>query len=133
MMGYAILGAVIAVGILIPSLVFDKSLIKFVKNLFDKQMGLILTGSFLALIYAYVVRCLAVAYNPIESTSQKVGQSIPDSSRMLGANNLRTFFRIDYPVLKTGMFSAFIVVFIVILKELPLTLLLKPRSEEHTS
>lgn len=125
-LGYAIPGAVIAVGILIPSLAFDKTLIKISKNLFDKQIGLILTGSYMALIYAYVVRFLAVAYNPIESTSQKVGQSIPDSSRMLGANNLRTFFRIEYPLIKTGIFSAFILVFIDILKELPLTLLLKP-------
>lgn len=125
-LGYAIPGAVIAVGILIPALALDKSMIKIAKNVLGKNMGLMLTGSFIALFYAYCVRFLAVAYNPIESTSQKVGQSIPDSSKMLGAGNFKTFFRVEYPLIRTGIFSAFILVFIDILKELPLTLLLKP-------
>src|SRR5699024_5000374 len=125
-MGYAIPGAVIAVGFLIPALALDKSVIKIAKSLFGKNIGLIWTGSFIALIYAYCVRFVAVAYNPIESVSQKVGQSIPDSSKMLGAGNFRTFYRIEYPLIRTGIFSAFILVFIDILKELPLTLLLKP-------
>src|SRR5690606_32280946 len=51
---------------------------------------------------------------------------IPDSSKMLGAGNARTFFRIEFPLIRTGIFSAFILVFIDILKELPLTLILKP-------
>lgn len=125
-LGYAIPGAVIAVGVLIPALAFDKWLIKIWKSLLGIDTGLIFTGSLVALIYAYCVRFLAVAYNPIESTSQKVGQSIPDSSKMLGAGNARTFFRIEFPLIRTGIFSGFILVFIDILKELPLTLILKP-------
>lgn len=125
-LGYAIPGAVIAVGVLIPSLGLDRWLIKIWKSLLGIDIGLIFSGSLVVLIYAYCVRFLAVAYNPIESTSQKVGQSIPDSSKMLGAGNARTFFRIEFPLIRTGIFSAFILVFIDILKELPLTLILKP-------
>jgi iron(III) transport system permease protein len=94
--------------------------------LFDLNIGLILTGTLVALIYAYVVRFLAVAYNPIESTALKVSNAIPDSSKMLGVGNLRTFFKVEFPLIRTGIASAFILVFIDVLKELPLTLILKP-------
>jgi iron(III) transport system permease protein len=90
------------------------------------DVGLLITGTLVALIYAYAVRFLAVAYNPIESTSLKVNKTIPDSSRILGVGNVRTFFKIEFPLIRTGIASAFILVFIDVLKELPLTLILKP-------
>ncbi|MCM4159965.1 iron ABC transporter permease [Antarcticibacterium flavum] len=125
-LGYAIPGAVIAIGIMIPTISIDKWLIGVMDFLFNLNIGLILTGTLVALIYAYVVRFLAVAYNPIESTALKVSNAIPDSSKMLGVGNLRTFFKVEFPLIRTGIASAFILVFIDVLKELPLTLILKP-------
>ncbi|WP_037373904.1 ABC transporter permease [Salinimicrobium xinjiangense] len=125
-LGYAIPGAVIAIGIMIPMISLDKWLISIFDKVLNLDIGLIITGSLVALIYAYVVRFLAVAYNPIESTSLKVSKTIPDSSRILGVGNIRTFFRIEFPLIRTGIASAFILVFIDVLKELPLTLILKP-------
>lgn len=125
-MGYAIPGAVVAIGIMIPTLAFDKWLIGVMDYMFSIKTGLLINGTLAALIYAYCVRFMAVAYNPIESTSLKVSSSIPDSSKMLGAGNLRTFFKVEFPLIKTGILSAVILVFIDILKELPLTLILKP-------
>lgn len=125
-LGYAIPGAVIAIGIMIPTLAFDKWLVGAFRSLFSIETGLLLNGSLVALVYAYCVRFLAVAFNPVESTSMKVNTSIPDSSRMLGVGNIKTFFKIEYPLIKTGILSAFILVFIDVLKELPLTLILKP-------
>ncbi|CAN5195253.1 iron ABC transporter permease [soil metagenome] len=125
-LGYAIPGAVVAIGIMIPTLAFDKWLINSMDYLFDIQTGLLINGTLVALVYAYCVRFLAVAFNPIESTALKVSSSIPDSSKMLGGGNLKTFFRIEFPLIKTGIFSALILVFIDVLKELPLTLILKP-------
>ncbi len=125
-LGYAIPGAVIAIGVMIPTLMFDKWLIGVMDSLFSYKRGLLLHGTLLVLVYAYCVRFLAVAFNPIESTSLKVDKAIPDSSKMLGVGNLRTFFKIEYPLIKTGIFSALILVFIDVLKELPLTLILKP-------
>lgn len=125
-LGYAIPGAVVAIGIMIPTIFIDRWLIDVLDYLFNVDIGLILTGTLVALIYAYVVRFLAVAYNPIESTALKVSNAIPDSSNMLGVGNLRTFFKIEFPLIRTGIASAFILVFVDVLKELPLTLILKP-------
>ncbi|WP_037324465.1 ABC transporter permease [Salinimicrobium terrae] len=125
-LGYAIPGAVIAIGIMIPMISIDKWLISFFDRFFNMDVGLLITGTVVALIYAYVVRFLAVAYNPIESTSLKVSNTIPDSSRILGVGNISTFFKIEFPLIRTGIASAFILVFIDALKELPLTLILKP-------
>lgn len=124
-LGYAIPGAVIAIGIMIPTLALDKWLINILGN-FGIDSGLLINGTLIALFYAYAVRFLAVAYNPIDSTALKVDNSIPDSSKVLGVGNLRTFFKIEFPLIKTGVFSAVILVFIDVMKELPLTLILKP-------
>ncbi|MBF8148718.1 iron ABC transporter permease [Winogradskyella sp. F6397] len=124
-LGYAIPGAVIAIGIMIPTLALDKWLIGVLGN-FGIDSGLIINGTLMVLLYAYAVRFLAVAYNPIESTALKVDNSIPDSSKVLGVGNLKTFFKIEFPLIKTGVFSAVILVFIDVMKELPLTLILKP-------
>lgn len=120
-LGYAIPGIIIAIGVLIPSLYIDKWLIE--KNITSK---LILNATLIALVYAYVVRFLAVAYQPLESSSLKINRSLSDSSKVLGKGNFRTFFKIEFPLIRTGLLSAFILVFIDILKELPLTLIMKP-------
>lgn len=128
LLGYAVPGAVIAIGIMIPTLFFDQTLISIAANLFNQQIGLFFTGSISILLYAYCVRFLAVAYNPIESMSLKVGDSIPNSSRLLGVGNIMTFLKIELPLIKRGILGAFILVLIDVLKELPLTLILKPFS-----
>ncbi|GGW72976.1 iron(III) ABC transporter permease [Winogradskyella epiphytica] len=124
-LGYAIPGAVIAIGIMIPTLALDKWLINMLAKV-GVDSGLIINGTLIALLYAYAVRFLAVAYNPIDSTALKVDNSIPDSSKVLGVGNLKTFLKIEFPLIKTGVFSAVILVFIDVMKELPLTLILKP-------
>ncbi|MEM9888874.1 MAG: iron ABC transporter permease [Bacteroidota bacterium] len=121
-LGYAIPGAVIAVGIYIPSLQIDRWLMR----IFGAHIGLLLTGTIIALVYAYVVRFLAVAYNPIAAGKEKIQNSLSEASRALGKGRLNTFFRIEFPLLKTALLSAMILVFIDVMKELPLTLLLKP-------
>jgi len=120
-LGYAIPGVIIAIGVLIPSLTFDKWLVQ--NNITSK---LILNATLTALIYAYVVRFLAVAYQPLESSSLKIDRSLSDSSKVLGEGNFKTFFKIEFPLIRAGLLSAFILVFIDILKELPLTLIMKP-------
>ncbi|MEM6684782.1 MAG: iron ABC transporter permease [Bacteroidota bacterium] len=124
--GYAIPGAVIAIGIMIPTLQLDKWLITTVKELFDANIGLLINGTIIVLLYAYIIRFLAVAYNPIEASQLKIGKSLSESSKLLGKGNLYTFFKIDFPLLKAGLLSAFILVFVDVMKELPLTLILKP-------
>ncbi len=128
--GYAIPGAVIAVGVLLPTLVFDKWLIHSFQWLFDVKIGLLLNGGIGVLLYAYVVRFLAVAYNPVEASELKLGKSLSESSYLLGAGKLRTLREIVFPLMKPALLSAYILVFVDVLKELPLTLILKPYKIE---
>lgn len=125
-LGYAIPGAVVAIGVMIPILALDRWLMDLVYRISGSTGGFIIHGTLFALVYAYAVRFLAVAYNPIESTALKVSNTIPDASKTLGVGNFKTFFKIEYPLIKTGLLSAFILVFVDVLKELPLTLILKP-------
>lgn len=125
-LGYAIPGAVIAVGIMIPTLVFDKWLIGVFKSLFQLDIGLLINGTSIALLYAYIIRFLAVAFQPIEGSILKLGETLSESSRVLGKSPLKTFFKIEFPLIKLGVISAFMLVFVDIMKELPLTLILKP-------
>ncbi|MCG8769949.1 iron ABC transporter permease [Tenacibaculum finnmarkense] len=125
-LGYAIPGAVIAVGVLIPTLSLDKWLVTFMKTNFDIKIGFIINGTIMVLVYAYLVRFLAVAYNSIESNSLKFGKSLSEASKLLGSGTLKTFIKIEFPLLKPAILSAFILVFVDVMKELPLTLILKP-------
>ena len=125
-LGYAIPGAVLAIGVMIPTLHLDKWLIKVVKSYLHVNIGLVINGTIIVLVYAYIIRFIAVAFNPLEAGQLKIGKSFTESSKLLGQSNIKTFFKIDLPLLKPSLLSAFILVFVDTMKELPLTLLLKP-------
>lgn len=125
-LGYAIPGAVLAIGVMIPTLHLDKWFIKVAKSLFDVNIGFVINGTIIVLVYAYIIRFIAVAFNPLEAGQLKIGKSLTESSKLLGQSNMKTFFKIDLPLLKPSLFSAFILVFVDTMKELPLTLILKP-------
>ena len=125
-MGYAVPGAVIAVGVLGVFLWIDKKLYSFLLNNFDIKIGLFVSGTVVSLIYAYSVRFLAVGSQPIESQLLKIGNSFEAASRMLGKNATQTFFKITLPLLRPAMLTALLLVFVDVSKELPLTLILRP-------
>ncbi len=89
-------------------------------------MGLIISGSFFILLFAYLTRFLSVALNPIEAAYQKVDKKIDFAATNLGAKRNDLFFRIHIPMLTTSFLIAFLLVFIDIIKELPATLILRP-------
>jgi iron(III) transport system permease protein len=124
--GYAVPGAVIAIGVFLPILALDKSIIEFSKNFFNYNGGLILSGSIFILVYGYVVRFIAVSYNPIEDGYKKVGWQMTEASRVLGIGTFKTLFRVNFPLLKTALLSGALLVFVDVMKELPLTLILRP-------
>ena len=125
-LGYAIPGAVIALGVLIPTLFIDKNIILFFNNFLDTKIGFVINGTVLVLVYAYMIRYLAVAYSPIEASSLKLGKSLAETSSLMGKGNLYTFKKIEFPLLQPAILSALILVFVDVMKELPLTLILKP-------
>lgn len=121
-LGYAIPGAVIAVGIMIPMMGLDRMLNWTVSN----QFGMILSGTLFILVVAYIVRFMAVGYNAIDAGFQKTGASVNEVARSLGASPLRTLWEIDLPLIKNSIAGAVLLAFVDILKELPLTLILRP-------
>lgn len=125
-MGYAIPGSVIAVGILIPLGIFDNSLDEWMFNNFNISTGLLLSGTIVALVYAYLVRFLAVSFNTIESSLGKIKPNLDDASRSLGYGAFPTLFKIHLPLLGGGLLTALMLVFVDVMKELPATLVMRP-------
>lgn len=120
--GYAVPGAVIAVGILVICGFGDK----FISQTITHQKGLFFTGSIFMIVFAYVVRFLAVSYQPIQSAFEKQSSILSNTSRSLGKNTLFTLLKIDLPIIKSSIIIAIILVFVDVLKELPLTMILRP-------
>ncbi|MFS0574892.1 iron ABC transporter permease [Sporosarcina sp. 179-K 3D1 HS] len=124
-LGYSIPGAVIAVAVVTTFIALDRFLAPVYAGL-GVDSTLVLSVSLVMLISAYIIRFFAIGYNSIETGFDKIGTDFRDASRMLGANTLRTFFKIDVPMMKGAIISGFILVFVDILKEIPLTLILRP-------
>ena len=124
--GYAVPGAVIAVGLLIPFGAFDRWLNTVMTNAFGISTGLLLTGTIAAVLFAYVVRFLAVSLNGVEAGLARIPPSLDGASRTLGAGPARTFARVHAPLLSGGLLTAFLITFVDIMKELPATLILRP-------
>jgi iron(III) transport system permease protein len=129
-MGYAIPGSIIAVGILIPLAGFDNALDAFMRERFGISTGLLLTGTIMGLLFAYTVRFLAVALAPIESAFERINPHMDDAGRVLGARKRRVFSLIHAPLLRGGIFTGALIVFVDVMKELPATLILRPFNFE---
>ena len=129
-LGYAVPGTVIAVGALIPLTVLDHALIVYMRDHFGMSVGLLLTGSTLALIFAYIARFLAVAQHAVESSMVRIRPSIDDAARSLGAGRATLLTRIHLPMLASGLISAVLLVFVDVMKELPATIVLRPFNFE---
>ncbi len=125
-LGYAIPGAVIAVGIMIPFTRADHAINNLIGASPGAGPGLILSGTLVALIFGYLVRFLAVGYNSVESGFSRISPSLEEASRSLGYSPFKTLMRVNLPLLRGSLLSAVILVFIDVLKELPLTLILRP-------
>ncbi len=129
-LGYALPGAFLAVGILIPLTRFDKILAVWSRDHLDESWGLVLTGTTAALIFAYVARFLTAAYNSCHSGLEKIPSNMDGAARSLGAPPLEVLRHIHLPLMKHSVFVALLIVFIDVIKELPATLILRPFNFE---
>lgn len=125
-LGYAVPGVVIAVGILIPVTRLDHALSGLLQSLFGISTGLILTGGIAALVYAYLVRFIAVALQSVEAGLVKVTPSMDDAARSLGASPLHILMRVHVPLLAPSVVTAALMVFVDVMKELPATFMMRP-------
>jgi len=125
-LGYAVPGAVIAIGVLVPLARLDNLLGDWLEQAFGAKVGLLLTGTVVALVYAYLVRLLAVALQTTEAGLAKITPSMEDAARSLGASTGATLLRVHAPLLAPTLATAALLVFVDVLKELPATFALRP-------
>jgi iron(III) transport system permease protein len=125
-LGYAVPGTVLAVGVLLPVGAADAFLADTVKRLTGTSPGLILTGTVIALVYAYLVRYFAVAWNGIEPGLARITPTMDQAARSLGAGTVETLSRVHLPLLARSAAAAFLLVFVDVMKELPATLVMRP-------
>lgn len=129
-LGYAVPGAVLAVGIIVPFAAFDNFLDGQMREHFQVSTGLILSGTAFAILFSYCVRFLAVASGAVESSLDKVTYNMDMASRSLGKSYFQTLIEVHLPIIKRGAFTAMLVVFVDCMKELPATLILRPFNFE---
>lgn len=125
-MGYALPGAVIAVGVLEPIAWIDRGLGTAGVWLLGRDVSLLLTGSALAVLFAYAVRFLAVSLQTIEASLVRIPPSFDEAARSLGAGVGSTLLRVHLPLMRGGVLTALVLVWVETMKELPATLLLRP-------
>lgn len=129
-LGYALPGALLAVGLLAPLGAFDVTLTRTLRDSFGYGGGLVLTGTSLILVYALGVRFLTVAFNTVDGGMSKIPPSLDAAARSLGASPARVLSRIYAPLLSRSLAAAAALVFIDTLRELPATLILRPFNLE---
>ncbi|MCP5154780.1 MAG: iron ABC transporter permease [Ectothiorhodospiraceae bacterium] len=125
-LGYAVPGAVLAIGVLVPLAAFDNALDALAREWLGMSTGLLLSGTVVALLLAYVVRFLAVSMGAVEASLARVTPSMDMASRTLGHGPGATFRRVHLPLVRGGVLTAALVVFVDSMKELPATLILRP-------
>lgn len=131
--GYAVPGTVLAIGVLVPLGFLDSVINDATRAWFNVTVGLVLSGSPIAILYAYSVRFLTVSHNSLESAMKKRGVNLLEAAHVLGASRWRSLIEIDLPTLRPAIVAALTLVFVESIKELPATLLLRPLGLETLS
>lgn len=124
--GYAIPGTVLGIGVLIPFAAFDNGLDAFLRASFGISTGLLLSGTVIAVVFAYSVRFLAISFGSLESGLEKVTPNLTAAARTLGRTPFKTMIEVDLPILRPALVTAALLVFVDCMKELPATLILRP-------
>ena len=124
--GYAVPGAILAIGIIIPMGAFDNAVDVFFRDIFGVSTGLLISGTIAAVIYGYMARFLALSYGTMEASLAKITPNMDGAARTLGHGPLSTLKRIHFPLMRGSLLTAGLLVFVDCMKELPLTIILRP-------
>lgn len=125
-LGYALPGAVLAVGFYIPVTWFDQQWFRLAPALGWADPGPLLGGTLTAMLLAYAVRFLAVGYTPVDAALHRVTHSMDEAAYSLGDSSRRVLLRVHLPLLRGGLATAAILVFVDTMKEMPITLMTRP-------
>ena len=123
MLGYAVPGLILAIGITQLLTIIDNSF-----NLFT--IDIVLTGSLIGLIIAYIIKSYALSNSAIESGFQRISNSLDDISKTLNISGIKLMYKIHFPLLRTGLLTSTLLVGSEVIKELPATLILRPFNFE---
>ncbi|MEZ5581454.1 MAG: hypothetical protein R3F37_00475 [Candidatus Competibacteraceae bacterium] len=116
----------LAIGVIVPFAAVDNSVDAWLRAQFGISSGLLLSGTVFAVVFAYVVRFLAVSIGAIETSLAKVTPNMDMAARSLGHGPTKTLIRVHLPLIRGGILTAGLVVFVDCMKELPSTLILRP-------
>jgi len=125
-MGYAIPGTVVAVGVLLPFAWLDNTVDAWARVHLGVSTGLLLSGTLVALVFAYLVRFLAVSFNTVEASLGNVTPNMDRAARSLGKTPFQTVVRVHVPIIWGSLLTAGLLVFVDVMKELPATLIMRP-------
>ncbi len=125
-MGYALPGTVLAVGIVIIVNFTDKQIIWILREITGIQLTSIMNGTIITVLFAYTVRFLAAGFNSINSSMLRITKSLDETSTLLGVTGIKLLRRIHIPILKNGLYTAAMFVFVDVMKEMPITLMTRP-------
>jgi iron(III) transport system permease protein len=125
-LGYAVPGSVLAVGVLVTLGSVDNSIDGFMRQSFGISTGLLFSGTIAAVTFGYLVRFLALSFGTVEASLAKVTPSMDGAARSLGHGALSTLRRVHLPMIRGSILTASMLVFVDCMKELPLTVILRP-------
>jgi iron(III) transport system permease protein len=125
-LGYAVPGSIIAVGALIPLSALDNALDAWMRASLGISTGLVFTGTVMALVYAYSVRFLAVSLQTVDASLGKITPHMDEAARTMGVAPAKTLWRVHMPIMGGSLMTAWLIVFVDVIKELPATVLMRP-------
>ncbi len=125
-LGYALPGTVLAVGIFIPLAWLDNQIIDFARDHLGSEMLPLLQGTIAIMLLAYLIRFMAAGFKAIDSAMHRVTSSIDEASRLMGLRGVKLLARVHLPMLRGGIFTALTLVFVDVMKEMPITLMTRP-------
>ena len=125
-LGYAVPGTIIAIGVIIPLAWLDHQVMDLSEKWFGLEIGLLFSGTIIALLFAYTVRFLAVSLGSIQSGLENIRPSFDYAARSLGQPPSGVLKNVHIPMMRSSVLTALLIVFVDVLKELPATLMLRP-------
>lgn len=125
-LGYALPGTVLAVGIFIPLAGLDNLLINLARSLIGVDLPPLLQGTVFIMLLAYMIRFMAAGFKPIDSAMHRVTGNIDEASRLMGLRGPKLLLKVHLPILRGGLFTALTLVFVDVMKEMPITLMTRP-------
>ncbi len=129
-LGYAVPGAVLALGVMLPLASLDRGIDAFARAEFGASTGLVFSGTLFAVSAALTVRFLALAYGAIDAGLSKVTPNIDSAARTLGHGPFARLLRVHLPIMRGSVLTGALLVVVDSMKELPMTLILRPFNYE---